>query len=110
MYKIEGTTIYLTRGDSFYAEVEMIDKVTGEEYVPEEGDRVRFALKRRCEDKTALLIKEIPIETQMLHLEPQDTKSLSFGEYVYDIELTTASGDVDTFIWEAKFVLGKEVH
>ena len=108
MYKIDGDTITLTRGDSFYALVSMED-LEGEEYIPQEGDSVRFALKRDYKDKTPLLLKDIPIDTLILHLEPNDTKPLRFGDYVYDIQLTTANGDVDTFIYEATFKLAKEV-
>jgi hypothetical protein len=45
----------------------------------------------------------------ILHLEPDDTKGLGFGEYVYDVELTFANGDVDTFINNARFSLVPEV-
>ena len=45
----------------------------------------------------------------MLHLEPNDTKTLDVGEYVYDIQLTTSDGDVDTFIAMAKLILTEEV-
>lgn len=109
MNKIEGTKITLTRGDSFYTRVSARDKYTGQEYTPVDGDVVRFALKRRYDDKTPLLRKDIPIDTMILHLEPQDTKPFAFGCYVYDIELTTANGDVDTFIDRAAFIITEEV-
>lgn len=51
----------------------------------------------------------IPTSTMILHLDPEDTKDLGFGEYVYDVELTFANGDVDTFINNAKFILAPEV-
>lgn len=109
MYKIEGTAITLTRGDSFYAEVIMKnpDKT---DYTPQQGDSVRFALKKKYQDAEPLILKQIPTNTLVLHLEPEDTKSLPFGKYVYDIELTKANGDVDTFIYESEFEIAKEVH
>jgi hypothetical protein len=42
--KIEGTTISLTRGDSFFTNVEIFKN--DEIYTPVEGDVIRFALKR----------------------------------------------------------------
>ena len=45
-----------------------------------------------------------------LTLQPSDTKNLPFGNYVYDIELTTADGFVDTFIGPATFTLTGEVY
>lgn len=109
MVKIEGTSITLTRGDSFYSDIN-IKNPDGTDYTPQEGDAVRFALKKKYTDAEPLILKSIPTDTLLLHLEPEDTKTLAFGKYVYDIELTKANGDVDTFIYEAEFELAKEVH
>lgn len=115
-YKIDGTRIELTRGDSFYCVVSL--SRGNEPYTPAEGDRIRFALKRAVlaplggdfDDARPLILKTIPNDTLLLHLAPADTKGLSFGSYVYDIELTFASGDVDTFIADAPFELTREVY
>lgn len=109
MYKIDGSTITLTRGDSFYATVE-IKNANGTAYTPQEGDTVRFALKEYYNDSEPTILKNIPTDSLVLYLAPEDTKDLEFGSYVYDIELTKANGDVDTFIYEAIFELSKEVH
>ena len=109
MYKIDGTTITLTRGDSFYAQVTMKNE-DKTDYTPQQGDSVRFALKKRYQDAEPLILKQIPTDTLILHLIPEDTKELPFGKYVYDIELTKANGDVDTFIYESIFEIAKEVH
>lgn len=114
---IDGTTISLTRGDSFFTIVTM-ERTDGSIYTPVEGDTIRFALKRNVmntaknefADRTPLILKQIPIDTLMLQLDPEDTKGLNFGTYAYDIELTYANGVVDTFIADAKFVLTREVH
>ena len=114
---IDETTISLTRGDSFFTTVTMY-RTDGSIYTPVEGDTIRFALKRNVMnsakneflDKTPLILKDIPIDTLMLHLTPEDTKELNFGTYAYDIELTYANGDVDTFIADAKFILTRELH
>ena len=110
MYEINGTSIELTRGDSFYCTVGMKNKDDGTDYEPQEGDVVRFALKKKYTDEDPLILKQIPIDTMVLHLEPEDTKELAFGTYCYDVELTKANGDVDTFIAEAEFELTKEVY
>ena len=39
-----------------------------------------------------------------------DTAHIPFGKYVYDIELTKATGEVDTFITKAILKLTEEVH
>ena len=97
MQKVTDTKIELTRGDTFKAQVVMVKY--GEEYTPQDGDTIRLYNNE----------KVIPNDTLSLRLEPSDTKPLGFGEYVYDIEITFADGDVDTFINNAQFVLVPEV-
>lgn len=115
MYSINGTTISLTRGDTLLVQVGMMRD--SEPYTPVEGDSVRFALKsglnstgKEMKESTPLILKDIPIGTMILRLEPEDTKALSFGDYVYDIEITFSNGVVDTFIANSKFKLTPEVH
>ena len=113
---ISGTTIKMTRGDTLNVKV-TINK-DGEEYVPEEGDVIRFALKSNTlksdnsgyKDEEPLILREIPTDTMLLKLDPADTKELPFGTYVYDIEITFADGAVETFITKASFKITEEVH
>lgn len=107
-YNITGTTITLTRGDTFEALVSAT-KRDGTQYIPVEGDAIRFAMKENYDDPRPLLVKDISIDTMMLMLEPQDTADLNFGKYVYDIQLTKANGKVDTFISKAILKLSEEV-
>ena len=117
MIKIKGNTIEMTRGDTLIVTVGITDE-NGQDYTPDAGDSIRFALKRAemtlgrkgYKDTDPLIIKTIPTDSLVLQLNPADTKGLDFGEYVYDIELTHANGIVDTFIANAKFVLSPEVH
>ena len=108
-YSVSGTTITLTRGDTFMADV-TINKQDNTPYIPVEGDSVRFAMKSSYEDAESVLAKNIPIDTMRLIFEPEDTKKLSFGQYIYDVQLTKASGEVDTFITKAKLKLTEEVY
>lgn len=108
-YNITGTTITLTRGDTFSALITITD-LNDNQYIPMNGDRIRFAMKNDYNDETPLLIKEIPIDTMILTFDPEDTKHLPFGKYVYDIELTKTTGEVDTFITKAILKLTEEVH
>jgi hypothetical protein len=107
-FKVQGNTIFLTRGDTFKAHLS-INNPDGSVYTPVEGDTVRFALKENIEDQECLILKNIPIDTMLLVLEPQDTKPLDFGSYIYDIQLTKANGEVDTFITASKLKLTAEV-
>ena len=113
--KISGTSITLTRGDTLRVLINIFKD--GQPYIPEQGDSVRFALKRNImnskrteyKDIEPLILKNIPIDTMLLELEPQDTKPFDFGNYVYDIQITFEDGTVDTFITEASFILTPEV-
>ena len=108
MLKIEGTCIFLTRGDTMRIHIDL-ENQDGNPYTPVNGDSIRFAMKKRYKDENCLILKNIPIDTMILELEPNETKSLECREYVYDIQITFANGDVDTFIDQAKLVLTDEV-
>ena len=115
MYRVDGTTITMTRGDTLLLQVGILQD--NEPYAPVEGDKVRFAVKTQLnskgtefKDAEPLINKEIPIDTLILELNPNDTKHLPFGQYTYDIEITFANGVVDTFICDSTLILAPEVH
>lgn len=107
-YSVNNTTkeIELTRGDTLKVKIDVL--INGEAYTPRPEDSLRFAMKTTYNTSKLLVHKDIPIDTCILHLEPEDTKRLRFGEYVYDIQITFANGDVNTFI-SGKFKLKPEV-
>lgn len=108
--KISGTTIKMTRGDTLRAELTLKDE-EGNVYTPIQGDVIRFAMKREYDDAEPIINRVIPNDTMELVIYPEDTKNLPQpSNYVYDIELTFANGDVDTFIDKAKLMLTEEVH
>ena len=88
--------IKLVRGDTLKLKVNIY--VDGQEYIPAYDDYVRFAMKSSYNSPKVLIDKQIPVDTCVLHLQPSDTKKFPFGKYVYDIQITFANGDVDTFI------------
>lgn len=115
MVQIKNNVIRMTRGDTLLLRVRVT--VGGVPYVPMEGDSVRFALKRddmdyykkQFKDAAPLVVRDIPTDTMLLRLEPEDTKGLDFGDYVYDVQLTFASGFVRTVIADTKITLCREV-
>lgn len=116
MFKVENNAITITRGDSGIAEITLTTD-EGEEYTPQEGDSIRFAVKSNrftpkmteFVDLEPLIEKNIPITDLNLRLVPNDTKNLPFGSYLYDLELTFADGYVDTFVNCAAFRIVPEV-
>lgn len=109
MVKIHGTTIEMTRGDTAVLQL-YLTYPDGEAYEAAEGDYIRFAMKKTFDDNVPpLLVKEIPTDTLILQIDPLDTKSLRYGQYRYDIQLTTGDGLVDTFIDRAVLSITEEV-
>lgn len=115
--RIDGNAIYLTRGDTFIAQIEITQG--DEPYTPAEGDVIIFAVKNSTmtlghgnyTDATPIISKTIPNTDLILQLDPADTAELDFGNYVYDVSITFAdSGVVDTFITASPFIITAEVH
>lgn len=108
MFSVSNNEIKLIRGDTLRLIVEIQNG--DEPYVPAPNDVIRFAMKKAIEDPQPIILKTIPNDTLKLILDPEDTKGLAFGKYVYDIELTMADGTVDTFIPPTAFYIAKEVY
>lgn len=111
----KNNVIEMTRGDTLL--VRVVPTRAGAPYVPIEGDSIRFALKSnkmdyaktKFKDTTPLVLKNVPLDTLLLRLDPEDTKELPFGEYIYDVQLTQADGFVSTFVANTRFKLCEEV-
>ena len=97
-YDISENRIKLTRGDTAIFHVSIDYESTGKPYEPEEGDIIRFSLKKYLSDRTTLITKDISTDTMLLRIESDDTASLSFGRYYYDLQLIHSNGETDTFI------------
>lgn len=108
--EISGSTIKMTRGDTLRAVLTLKDQ-EGNIYTPLENDVIRFAMKKDYDDPEPTLLKVIPHDTMELVIDPIDTKNLPQpSSWVYDMEITYANGDVETFIKEATLKITKEVH
>lgn len=106
--------ITLTRGDTAIISVPLVnvdDEGHETPYTPHQGESLRFAMsdKYGATRSEVLILKEIPIDTLILEIDPEDTKPLKFGKYKYDIEFTDAQGHVSTGL-SAIFEVGKEVY
>jgi hypothetical protein len=106
LYIDEEQNITLTRGDTGIFNISLQNQ-KGKAYTPQQGDSLQFALSEGY-GKTPLLIKQIPIDTCILELEPNDTKSLKFKRYKYDVQFTSAEGQVSTIIL-GDFIVDNEV-
>ena len=104
----------MVRGDTEEISLSIVVIVDGvpEEKALEDGDTLFFTVKKHANEESFLLQKvvtEFHDGKAQVTLEPEDTNSLSFGTYVYDVQVTFSTGVVKTVIKESKFVLETEV-
>ena len=105
----EDNTIHLTRGDTARFSIgRIVNTVTNTNYTPTPEDIVTMTVKKTVQD-VAPCVQIIVPGGEVLHIKPEDTKEMAFGKYVYDVQLTTADGDVYTIIPPTPFDLLKEV-
>lgn len=102
-------TIHLTRGDTARFSIGQIENtITNTNYTPTADDTVTMTIKKTVLQADPCVQIIVP-GGDVLHIKPEDTKAMAFGKYVYDVQLTTADGDVYTVIPPTPFELLKEV-
>lgn len=112
MVIIEDNDISLTRGDTCYFSLSLVrDEESGEEYEIKTTDTVVFSVRETDDDVSnpTYLVQKVVQGSGDIKLTPEDTKGLSYGTFKYDVQLTTADGDVYTVIGPKKFKMLKEV-
>ena len=110
MYIIkEDNSIEMVRGDSADFDIYLpIKDEEGQiigEYTLEEGDVLLFTVKKNTKTDEVIFQKS----GQHVEILPEDTETLPYGKYVYDVELTYASGFRDTVIRPKELKLTDEV-
>lgn len=115
MWKVDSNNkITLTRGDtpSFKLNLYTTDESGNKTpYVPTTGDDIIFAIKKTAYSDTTYSIIHIPTDTLMLTFSQNDTRNLTFGDYVYEISLNNAAaGYHDTFIANTPITISEELY
>lgn len=95
---MDNVNIEFTRGDTFKKKVLMYKNENAADYIPSEGDTIVFAAKKSYTENQVAVEINVPVDTGILEIRPEDTKHLKYGVYVYEVELTTANGEVHTII------------
>ena len=109
MLTVKGKRITLTKGDTAVIDVPLFD-ASGNPYVLEEGDEMRFAMKKLYTDAEPILTVPIDMEDYVLTILPEDTQSLVAPcSYVFDIQVSLADGTIDTVIPNGTLYLTEEV-
>lgn len=99
--------IRLTRGDTLRLEITITDQ-NDENYELQPDDILEFTVKKTTVSEDVLIKKRIT-GTQFV-ISHEDTKSLNYGTYYYDVQLTQSSGDVTTVIKPSKLIITEEVN
>jgi len=111
--RVNGTDIYITRGDTERFEVSLFDKEDDIQRDFITGDKVYFTVKTSTQTKEKIIQKTIENFTDgkaIVLLESSDTQDLKYYDYVYDVQMITDNGStVTTIIKPSKFVVEEEV-
>lgn len=110
MLKIDGNDIKLTRGDTAYITISIVDQ-DGFPYEFEEGDQIRLQVRTKPNYGSLIFNGNISIVDNEIvwTISHDETKDLAPVTYYYDVELITANGEVFTFIEKSKLKITDEV-
>lgn len=108
LYILEDGTIRITRGDTARIKVDVNDITNGVAYELQQNDVLVLTVKKAVTD-SVYVIQKIEKGGSAFHIEPSDTEKLKFGNYKYDVQLTTEMGDVYTIVEPSTFEVMKEV-
>lgn len=110
MFEIKDNIIKLTKGDSAVIRVEIVFE-NGDPYVMGTGDVLRFTVRKK---PTSDILLQVESSTNIINIPHSQTQNLEPGSCCYDIELTTASGEVFTVVglsdnWATNMIVLSEV-
>lgn len=106
MLTISNQNIFLTRGDT--AKIALSITSAGNSAYDSTKDTVVLTVKKSTTDKEKILQKTAV--NGIITLSHDDTKNLDYGDYVYDVQLTTVAGNVCTIITPHRFRLEEKVN
>jgi uncharacterized membrane protein YkoI len=106
MLKVVNNAIYLTRGDTAILQLS-IKQDDGSDYAIADTDNVLFTIKKSTKEKTVILQKSVM--DGKIKINPEETSSLEYGTYFYDVQLRKGDGTVATVITPFPFILSEEV-
>lgn len=107
MFYIEGTDIFLTRGDTAYLHVEIKDE-KGSTYSLKDTDILTLTVRKQP-NETKVYLKSVGDRNGNFILLPKDTENMYFGEYKYDIQLFINEEEIYTIIPVSSFNVLEEV-
>lgn len=102
---VNGTDLSMTRGDS----EEIVVRLSG--YTLKQGDLIEMTVRPNALSQRALYKRVTNFEENqaVISIDPKDTQTMNFGDYVYDIQLTYDNGKVKTIVTPSTFTILEEV-
>lgn len=108
MLSVKNNNIKLTRGDTAYLTVPIVDSITGNEYKVGENETLTLSVRKNANAKEYLMQKQIK-GGNVFKILPSDTKNLRYGVYVYDVQLDVGEEDIFTVITASNFEISTEI-
>lgn len=105
IFETKNNTIKITKGDSGEFNITLFN-ADGTQYVPIEGDKVYFTVKRKNESFCPVIMQKEGLSIVLTH---EETKNLGSGKFVYSVTLERDTGEVCTVIDEGDMEIGKAV-
>ena len=109
--RILNNDIYMTRGDTESLTIYCTDE-SGNIIDFVQVDTVYFTVKHSIYSDENLIQKKITTFSEgkaIIEIEPEDTKNMAYGNYRYDIQLTTFDDNVITLIRPSLFTVEGEI-
>lgn len=106
MFHVSSTNVSITRGDNATLCVSL-SKLDAP-YVLQDGDMLVLTVKDNPNDEEGL-IQLVADDEGVFTFLPSSTNDIPFGNYKYDIQLTTSEGEVYTVIPVSTFTILEEV-
>lgn len=108
MFSINQKTnkIKITQGDNAELEILIYD-ADGKKREIFDDDTIVLTMKKEVNSSSVLLSKNAV--AGVIEFMPEDTKDLSAGTYIYDIQLTTFGGKIYTIVPLSYFEICQEV-
>lgn len=108
LYVNTDGSISLTRGDTARLSVAIYNSLTESDYDMQPDDTLTLTVKKSVR-ADEIGFQKVSHGANSFKIDPADTKTLSFGKYVYDVQLSTANGEIYTIVEPSKFVIMEEV-
>ena len=101
---VNGTTLSMVRGDTERISVTPSTAFTS-------GDVVTMTVRKDVESEIELqkIVTEFTEGVAYIDITHEDTATMAFGAYVYDIQVQWASGAIKTLVKKSTFKLEEEV-